>query len=150
MQLKTDLAHVEDPIEKMYSSTKSYAKSKRLILQLPTATPSLTRLLLSIQCIYIMKRRGDSTHPCQSLTSTVNGCGLTLPTQTQTSEQEYCDLTACNRWSSTPYSRNTPQSFSRRTRSYAFSRSKNMRRHLWHTPRISRHGFCFFSVNFRL
>jgi len=31
------------------SSTKSSAKSKRLILQLPTVTPSSTRLWLSIQ-----------------------------------------------------------------------------------------------------
>jgi len=35
-----------------------------------------------------MKRSGDNTHPCRSLTPTVNGRDLTLPTQTQTSEQE--------------------------------------------------------------
>ena len=38
------------------------------------------------------------------------------------SEQEYSDLTASNRRPSTPYSRNTPQSFYRGTQSYAFRR----------------------------
>jgi len=37
------------------------------------------------------------------------------PTQAQTSEQEYSDLTASNRRPSTPYSRNTTQGFSRGT-----------------------------------
>jgi len=33
---------------------------------------------------------------------------LTLPTGTQTSEQEYSDLTTSNKRPSAPYSRNTP------------------------------------------
>jgi len=70
-----------------------------------------------------MKRSGDSTYPCRSPTPTVNGHDLTFPTRTQTSDQEYSDLTASNRRPSTPYARKTPQSFSRGTRSYAFSRS---------------------------
>jgi len=53
----------------------------------------------------------------------VNGRDVTLPTRTQTSEQKYSDLMANNRRPSTPYSRNTPQSFSQGTRPYAFSRS---------------------------
>ena len=64
-----------------------------------------------------------STHSCQSPTPTVSGRDLTFLTWTQTSEQEYSDLTASNRQSSTLYSRNTTQSFSPVTRSYAFSRS---------------------------
>jgi len=70
-----------------------------------------------------MKRSGDSKHPCQSPTPTVNGRDLTLPTRTQTSEQEYSDLTASNRRPSTLYSRKSPQSFWRGTQSHAFSKS---------------------------
>jgi len=65
----------------------------------------------------------DSTQPCRSSTPTVNGHDLTLPTQTQTSEQEYSDLTASNKWPSIPHSQKTPQSFSQGTRLYAFLRS---------------------------
>ena len=53
-----------------------------------------------------MKWSGDSTHPCQCPTPTVNGSDLTFPTWTQISEQEYSDLTARNRRPSIPYSRN--------------------------------------------
>jgi len=70
-----------------------------------------------------MKRNGGSTHPCRSPTSTVNGRDLTLPKRTQTSEQEYSELAASNRRPSTPYSRNTPQSFSEGTRLTTFLRS---------------------------
>jgi len=70
-----------------------------------------------------MKRSGDSTHPCRSPTPTMSGRDLTLPTRTQTSEQDYSDFMASNRRPSTPYSSNTPQSFSQGTRSYALSRS---------------------------
>jgi len=80
---------------------------------------------------------GDSINSCQSQTPTVNGCDLTPPTQTQTSEQEFSDLTASNRRPPTSYSRNTPQSFSRWTRSYTVSTSTNVGRHLWHTTKIS-------------
>jgi len=62
--------------------------------------------------IQTMKRSGDSTHHCRSLTPTLNGCDLTLSTRTQSSEQEYSYLTASKRHPSTPYSRNIPQSFS--------------------------------------
>jgi len=44
-----------------------------------------------------MKRNGDSIHPCRSATPTVNDFDLTPSTRTQTSEQEYSDLTASNR-----------------------------------------------------
>jgi len=69
-----------------------------------------------------VERSGDSTHHCWSPTPTVKGRDLTLPIRAQTSEQEYNDLAASNRLPLTPYSRNTPQSFSQATRSYAFSR----------------------------
>ena len=46
---------------------------------------------------------------------TVNGRDLTLPTRTQTSEQEYSGLTASDKLWSIPYYHNTPQSFSRGT-----------------------------------
>jgi len=69
-----------------------------------------------------MKRSGVCTHPCWSPTPMVND--LTLPTRTQTFDQKYSDLTVSNRRSSTPYSRNTPQSFSRGTQLHpALSRS---------------------------
>jgi len=51
-----------------------------------------------------MKRSGDNTHPCLRPTPTVNGCDLTPPTWTQTSEQEYSDLTANCGWSIIPIS----------------------------------------------
>jgi len=70
-----------------------------------------------------MKKSVDSTHPCRSRTPTVNGRDLTIPTRTQTSEQEHSDLTASSRRPSTPYSQNIPQNFSQGTRSYAFSKS---------------------------
>ena len=57
------------------------------------------------------EKSSDSTHPCRSPTPTVNRRDLTFPTRTQTSEQECSDLTTSD---------NTPQSFSRGTRSYAF------------------------------
>jgi len=36
-----------------------------------------------------MTKSGDSTQSCRSQTPTVNGCNLTPPTWTQTSELEY-------------------------------------------------------------
>jgi len=68
-----------------------------------------------------MKRSGDSTH--HSPTPTLNDFDFTLSTGTQSSEQKYSYLTASKRHPSTPYSRNTPESFSRRTRPYIFPRS---------------------------
>jgi len=59
-------------------------------------------------------------HHCRSPTPTLNGCDLTPSTRTQSSEQEYSYLAASMRHPSTPYSRNTPQSFSRGTRPYTF------------------------------
>jgi len=67
-----------------------------------------------------MNRSDDSTHVCRRPTPTVNGRDLTLPTRKQTSEQEYSELTASNMQQSTPHSRNTTQSYSRGTWSYAF------------------------------
>jgi len=65
-----------------------------------------------------MKRSDDSTYPYyRSPTPTLNGRDLTLPTRTQRSEQKYSDLAASNRRPSTPYSRKTPQSFSKGTQS---------------------------------
>jgi len=70
-----------------------------------------------------MKWSGESTHHSRSPTSTLNGCDLTQWTQTQSSEQEYGDLTASNRHLSTPCSHIIPQSFSRGTWPYTFPRS---------------------------
>ena len=69
-----------------------------------------------------MKRSGDSTHHCWSPTPALNGCDLTPSTRAQSSEQEYSYLTARKRHPSTPYSHNTPQSFSRGSRPYTFPR----------------------------
>jgi len=89
-----------------------------------------------------MKRSGDSTHVCRSPTPTVDGRDLTLPTRTQTSEQEHSDLAASNRRPSTPCSCNTPQSFSQGTRSYAFSRSaKHVKTSLAYSQDFSK--FCW-------
>ena len=55
------------------SNTKSLAKSKRLILQLPVVTPSSTLLWLSIPFVWTTKGNGDSMHLCRSPTPTVNG-----------------------------------------------------------------------------
>jgi len=49
MLLETDQVPVEDPVQRMQALP--IVKSKRLILQLPTVTPSPTRLWLSIQFI---------------------------------------------------------------------------------------------------
>jgi len=70
-----------------------------------------------------MKRSGNSTHHCRSLTPTLNGCELTPSTRTQSSEQEYSYLMASKRHPSTPYSRNIHQRFSRGTRLYTFPMS---------------------------
>jgi len=72
----------EDP-----HSAKSSAKSKRLFLQLPAVTPSSAQLWLSIQFMYYntrLKRSGDRTHPCRSLTPTVNACDLINSADTDT------------------------------------------------------------------
>ena len=85
-----------------------------------------------------MKRSGDSTHSCRSPTQTVNGCDLTRLIRKKNSEQECSGLTAIKMQPPTRCSRNTPHSFSRGTRSYAFSRStKHVYIRLWHTSRIS-------------
>ena len=62
-------------------------------------------------------------HRCQSPIPALKGCYLTPLTRTQSSEQEYSYLTASKRHPSTPYSRNTSQSFSRGTRPYTFPSS---------------------------
>jgi len=61
--------------------------------------------------IYTMKRSGDSTHHCRSLTPTLNGYELTPSTRRQSSEYEYSYLTASKRWPSTPHSHKTPKAF---------------------------------------
>ena len=71
---------------------------------------------VTVNPIYVCrlwKRNGDNTHHCRSPTPALNGCDLTSPTLTQTSEQQYSDLklTVSNWWPSTPYSRNTPKYF---------------------------------------
>jgi len=107
-----------NPCSEDVSSTKPLAKSNRLILQvqLPTTALSLTRLWLSIQ---------SNTHSEQ--------LWLPPPTRAQTSEQKYSDLTTSDRRQSTSYSRRTPR-FSRGTRSYASSRSKEHSRNLGSVP----------------
>ena len=74
----------------------------------------------------------------RSPTPTMNSGDLTLPTRTQTSEQEYSDLAAINRRPSTSYSGNTPRNFTRGTHSNTFSGQQDKSRRLWHIPRISR------------
>ena len=69
--------------------------------------------------------------------------GIFLPTRTKTSEQGYNDLMASSRRSSTPFSRNTPLSFSRVTRWYAFSRStKHVKMSLAYSEGLSK--FCWW------
>jgi len=64
---------------------------------------------------------GNSTHLCASPTPTVNGCDLTPPTRTQTSEQEYSDLIFSDTRPSTTYSNNTTKNFLRGNRLNSFS-----------------------------
>ena len=52
-----------------------------------------------------------TAHHYWSSTPRVNGCGLTPPTRTQSSEQESSDLTTSMRHPSTLYSRNIPKAF---------------------------------------
>ena len=74
------------PCSEDASSTKPPAKSKRLIVQLPTVTPLLTRLWLFVQFIQfiygLMKRSGESIHLCRRPIPTVKGCDLTPSTRT--------------------------------------------------------------------
>ena len=82
-----------------------------------------------------MTRNGDSTHPCRSSTPTVNGHDLTLPTQT--SEQEYRDLTASNRRPSTRTHGKLLKTFHKEP-SRMLSRGRQiMCRRFQHTPKIS-------------
>ena len=75
-----------------------------------------------------------TAHTLSESTTTVNGCDLTSPTRSQTSEQA-CSVLASNRRPSAPYSCNTPQCCSG---GRVVSRGQqNMRRHHWHTPKIS-------------
>ena len=80
-------------------------KQHQIVRQKQTVDPAAPKsdtLVDSAVTVQTMKRIADSTHPCrQSPTPTVNGCDLTPPTRTQTSEQEYSDLTASNRRPST-------------------------------------------------
>ena len=84
-----------------------------------------------------VKRSGDSTHHCRSPTPTVNGRDFILPTRTQNSEQEYNDLTASNRRSSTPYSTTLPRSFHEELGRMLSQGRQNMYKGFWLTPKIS-------------
>ena len=98
-QLKTDHVQVKDPGLRMQhaSSNKSSTISTLFTPELPTVTPSLTRLLLSAQFIYkTMNRSGGITNPCRGPTHKVNGCDPIPPTQTQTSQDEKNDMTVSN------------------------------------------------------
>jgi len=105
-QLKTDHVYSDDLVQKMQSAL--HRRRKVMILQIPVLTPSSTRLWLSIQFIQTVKRSGESTNLSRVPTPTMKGCDLTPPTRKQTSEQEYDDLTASNRRSSTLYFFSTP------------------------------------------
>ena len=111
------------------SNTKSSAKSEWLILELTNVTPS--RLGLSY-LFNLCRLWREVVTPCWSPTPTVNGRDSTLPTRTQTSEQ---DLTASNRQPSTQYHSKTPQSFSPGRMLYRVR--QKMCRRFWHTPKIS-------------
>jgi len=104
---------------------------------------SLIWLRLSIQFMKIMKRRGDKTYPClRPPTPTCNGFDCLPMTRTQTSGWQLKHVMAINSWPSMPYSYKTLQSLSRRTRSYAFSRSiKHAKRSLPYSQDLSK--VCF-------
>ena len=70
-----------------------------------------------------MKRSGDNTDTLVGFQHPLRTVEINSPTQKQTFEQEYSDLTANNRRPLAPYSRSTSQSFSQGTRSYVFSRT---------------------------
>jgi len=89
------LSHTTVPGCWMLYISPGSAKSKQVILQLPTVTPMFIWLWPSMQFKWTMKRSSESTHPCWSSMPTVNGCDVTTLTQTQTSEQEYTDLIRC-------------------------------------------------------
>ena len=66
----------------------------------------------------------ESNNPaCRSPTTPANACELNPPIHTQTFQQKHNNLSPVNRRPLKQYSRSTPQSFSRETWSYAFSRS---------------------------
>ena len=106
------------PCSEDASSTKASAECKRLILQLPKVTSSLTRLWLSIQFIWT-KRSGEST---LLLEFNPNGCDLTSSTRTQRMSRSAVTWRPVTGgvWHRPPA---ILQSFYRGARSYAFSRS---------------------------
>ena len=87
---------------------------------------------------YTTERRGDKTQPCRSPTPPWNGFNCLPFTRPQTSGRQENELMTHNNWPSTPYSSKTFQSLSRRSRSYAFSRSTKHAKNLCHTSKISR------------
>jgi len=97
---KTDKVHANGTASEDASRTKSSAKSKQLILSIPTVTSLSTRLQLSIQFTQTMKRSGDSKHSCQSPTPTVDGCDLTRRKLLSGIQWFY---SYSNRWPSTPW-----------------------------------------------
>jgi len=84
-----------------------------------------------------MKNSGDSTHPYRSpAPATVKGSDLTLLIWTQTSDQEYSDLTASNRRPSTPYSATLHKPFHEEPGRMLSRVRQSMCRRVWHTPKI--------------
>jgi len=73
-----------------------------------------------------LKGQGDSTHTCSSPTPTVDGCDVTLPTRTQTSEEDHSE------------SASDTQTSNRNTVAFRKARLKffqgHNRRHLCNTP----------------
>ena len=84
-----------------------------------------------------MKRSGDNTHRCLSPTPTVNGRDLTSPTQTQTSEQEYSDLTTSNRRPPTLTPATLPKAFHEEPGRMLSRGQQSICGPLWHTASIS-------------
>lgn len=107
------------------SSIKSCAKSKWLILQLPTVTLALTHWL-GCECLSNSYRLWRGVVTAQTLVRDnglprSNGFHIILLAWIQTSDQEYKDLIVSGRWPSGPYSCKTPQSFFQGTWYNAFS-----------------------------
>jgi len=81
----------------------------------------------------------DSTYPCPSQNPTLNGCNLTPPALTQTSEQEYSDTwrsVTCGRQRSTLAA--LTKAFCEGPSRMLSRGQQNMSRHLYHTPTIFR------------
>ena len=90
-------------------------------------------------CNIGMKRSRESIQLCRSPTPVVNGCCLTTPTLTQTSEQERSDLMDSNRRSlvyCTALNQQFPQLSSKHT-GVCFLEIDKKRRNTLHAPKTS-------------